>query len=183
MTLAYSPNAAALLTSAMAALLTALIVPLVRRLGLKLGLVDTPDSRKQHTMPMVRLGGVGIVAGFSLALSLTWAWGGFAELSPTKDQAIWTTLAGALCFFVIGLADDIFALPPLPRLMGQVLVAMAVWDQGVRDRQYRTSLRSDRRPADPRLPPSLSRWPRSSGWWESPTRSIGSTGWMAWRRE
>ena len=132
MTLAYSPNAAALLTSAMAALLTALIVPLVRRLGLKFGLVDTPDSRKQHTLPMVRLGGVGIVAGFSLALSLTWVWGGFAELPPTKDQAIWTTLAGALCFFVIGLADDIFALPPLPRLTGQVLVAMAVWDQGVR---------------------------------------------------
>ena len=132
MTLAYSPNAAALLTSALAALLTALIVPFVRRLGLNLGLVDPPDSRKQHSLPMVRLGGVGIVAGFSLALTFTWAWGGFAELPPTKDQTIWTTLAGALCFFVIGLADDLFALPPLPRLMGQVLVAMAVWDQGVR---------------------------------------------------
>jgi UDP-N-acetylmuramyl pentapeptide phosphotransferase/UDP-N-acetylglucosamine-1-phosphate transferase len=33
---------------------------------------------------------------------------------------------------VIGLADDLFALPPLPRLGGQVVVAMAVWDQGVR---------------------------------------------------
>ena len=42
------------------------------------------------------------------------------------------TIAGALCFFVIGLADDLFALPPLPRLLGQVLVAAAVWNQGVR---------------------------------------------------
>jgi UDP-N-acetylmuramyl pentapeptide phosphotransferase/UDP-N-acetylglucosamine-1-phosphate transferase len=33
---------------------------------------------------------------------------------------------------VIGLADDLFAMPPLPRLAGQLLVAMAVWSQGVR---------------------------------------------------
>jgi UDP-N-acetylmuramyl pentapeptide phosphotransferase/UDP-N-acetylglucosamine-1-phosphate transferase len=131
-TLAYSPNAAALLTATVSALLTALIVPVVRALGLRWGLVDAPDPRKQHTLPMVRLGGVGIVAGFSLSLAFTWAFGGFAELPPDKDQLIWTTLAGALCYFVIGLADDLYALPPLPRLLGQVLVAAAVWNQGVR---------------------------------------------------
>ena len=132
MTLAYSPNAAALLTVVVAGQLTALVVPLVRRIGLRWGLVDRPDPRKQHTAPMVRLGGIGIVAGFSLALTLTWLAGGFADLAPDKDRLIWTTLAGALCFFVIGLADDLFALPPLPRLVGQVAVAMVVWDQGVR---------------------------------------------------
>ena len=132
MTLAQSPNAAALLTFACAALLTALVVPIVRRAGLRWGLVDAPDARKQHTAPMVRLGGIGIVAGFSLALSLTWLSGGFAQLPPDKDQLIWTTLAGSLCYFVIGLADDLFALPPLPRLAGQVLVATTVWSQGVR---------------------------------------------------
>ena len=132
MTLAHSPNAAALLTFLVAGLLTALVVPVVRKLGLRWGLVDTPDPRKQHTAPMVRLGGIGIVAGFSLALTLTWLAGGFAELPPDKDRLIWTTLAGSLCFFVIGLADDIFALPPLPRLVGQAAVATAVWDQGVR---------------------------------------------------
>lgn len=132
MTLAYSPNAAALLTFLVAGLLTALVVPVVRRLGLRWGLVDPPDPRKQHTAPMVRLGGIGIVAGFSLALTLTWLAGGFAELPPDKDRLIWTTLAGSLCYFVIGLADDLFALPPLPRLLGQGAVAMVVWDQGVR---------------------------------------------------
>ncbi|MBM5828395.1 MAG: undecaprenyl/decaprenyl-phosphate alpha-N-acetylglucosaminyl 1-phosphate transferase, partial [Cyanobacteria bacterium M_surface_7_m2_040] len=130
MTLAYHPNAAAMLNFAVAALLTALVVPIVRRLGLAYGLFDTPDPRKQHTTAMVRLGGIGIVLGFSLALAITWRFGGFAELPPDKDQLIWTTLAGALCFFVIGLADDLFALPPLPRLVGQLLVAMAVWSQG-----------------------------------------------------
>ncbi|MCT0224567.1 MraY family glycosyltransferase [Synechococcus sp. CS-1328] len=132
MTLAYSPNAAALLTFFAASVLTALLVPVVRRLGLRWGLTDQPDSRKQHTTPMVRLGGIGIVAGFSLGLTLTWAFGGFAELPVSKDTAIWTTLAGSLCFFVIGLADDLFALPPLPRLVGQVAVATVVWGEGVR---------------------------------------------------
>ena len=127
-----SPLQVAVVTFGIAALLTALIVPLVRRLGLRFGLIDRPDPRKQHAVPMVRLGGVGMVAGFSLALAITWALGGFGSLEPAKDQLIWTTLAGALCFFVIGLADDLFALPPLPRLAGQVAVAMAVWSQGVR---------------------------------------------------
>ena len=132
MTLAYSPNAAALVTFVVAGLVTALVVPLVRALGLRYDLVDPPDPRKQHTSPMVRLGGVGIVAGFSLALTLTWLAGGFADLPPDKDRLIWTTLAGSLCFFLIGLADDLFALPPLPRLAIQLGVAIAVWSQGVR---------------------------------------------------
>ena len=132
MTLAYSPNAAALLTFVVAALCTALVVPVVRRLGLRWGLVDAPDSRKQHTSPMVRLGGVGIVIAFSAALGLTWALGGFANLPAAKDQLIWTTLAGALCFFLIGLADDLYALPPLPRLAGQLAISMVAWNEGVR---------------------------------------------------
>ena len=63
------PDLAAVLAFASAAVLTALIVPLVRQLGLRWGLIDQPDPRKQHTTPMVRLGGIGIVAGFVLGLS------------------------------------------------------------------------------------------------------------------
>jgi UDP-GlcNAc:undecaprenyl-phosphate GlcNAc-1-phosphate transferase len=131
-TLASNPIAAAVLTFTVATIGTALVVPFIRRLGLRWGLVDQPDPRKQHTLPMVRLGGVGIVVGFSLGLMVTWVCGGFAQLAPDKDQLIWTSLAGALCYFVIGLADDLFAQPPLPRLIGQMVVAMAVWSQGVR---------------------------------------------------
>ena len=64
------PDLAAVLAFGIAALCTALVVPIVRRAGLRWGLIDQPDSRKQHTTPMVRLGGVGIVGGFVIALAL-----------------------------------------------------------------------------------------------------------------
>ena len=132
MTLASSPFAFATASFVIAAVLTTLVVPLVRALGLHLGLTDQPDSRKQHSTPMVRLGGIAMVLGFGLALAVTWGLGGFGLLAPAKDQLIWSTLAGALCFFVIGLADDLFVLSPWPRLAGQVAVAFAMWTQGVR---------------------------------------------------
>ena len=117
---------------AIAAVITSVVVPLVRSLGLHLGLTDQPDIRKQHSTPMVRLGGVAMVMGFCFSLAITWGLGGFGLVAPAKDQLIWSTLAGALCFFLIGLADDLFALSPWPRLAGQVAIAFAMWTQGVR---------------------------------------------------
>jgi UDP-N-acetylmuramyl pentapeptide phosphotransferase/UDP-N-acetylglucosamine-1-phosphate transferase len=130
--LAAIPILPAVLTLGTATLFTALIVPVVRRVGLRWGLTDQPDPRKQHLTPMVRLGGVGIVVGFCLSLLLTWLLGGFGELPASRDHLIWSTLLGSLGFFAIGLSDDLFQLPPLPRLALQIGVAMAVWSQGVR---------------------------------------------------
>ena len=132
MILASYPLAVAVITLVIAAGITTVVVPLVRSMGLRLGLMDQPDPRKQHSTPMVRLGGIGMVLGFCAALAVTWAIGGFGLLAPDRDQLIWTTLAGSLCFFVIGLADDLFALSPWPRLAGQIAVSMVVWSQGVR---------------------------------------------------
>ena len=132
MILASYPLAVAVITLVIAAGITTVVVPLVRSMGLRLGLMDQPDPRKQHSTPMVRLGGIGMVLGFCAALAVTWAIGGFGLLAPDRDQLIWTTLAGSLCFFVIGLADDLFALSPWPRLAGQIAVSIVVWSQGVR---------------------------------------------------
>ncbi len=126
-----SPLAVALATFLMGASFTAFLAPKVIGLSLKLGFIDTPDRRKQHQSPMVRLGGVAMVLSFCLALTITWLFGGFGLLPALKDQLIWTTLAGGLCFFFVGLADDLFALPPLPRLIGQFLIAIAIWSQGL----------------------------------------------------
>ena len=131
MSLANSPIVVAMVSFVLAALITTILVPVVRRLGLHFGFTDKPDPRKQHRTPMVRLGGVAMVLGFGLALTSIWLLGGFGLLAPARDQLIWSTLAGSLCFFLIGLADDLFALSPWPRLAGQVVVASVIWSQGV----------------------------------------------------
>ena len=40
-----------------------ILVPLVRRIALKLGLVDRPGGRKIHTKPIPRIGGLAIYVG------------------------------------------------------------------------------------------------------------------------
>ena len=131
MTFADRPLLVAVVSFLLASGITMALVPQVRRLGLSLGLFDEPDGRKQHSIPMVRLGGIAMVVGFALSLSIVWGMGGFGALTPARDQLIWSTLAGSLCFFLIGLADDLFALSPWPRLAGQVAVSAVIWTQGV----------------------------------------------------
>lgn len=132
MNLAASPIAVASVSFLLAAGFTTVLVPQVRQIGLRFGFTDLPDERKQHTTPMVRLGGIGMVLGFVFALAAVWGLGGFGLLAPERDQLIWSTLAGSLCFFLIGLTDDLFALSPWPRLAGQVVVSSVIWSQGVR---------------------------------------------------
>jgi UDP-GlcNAc:undecaprenyl-phosphate/decaprenyl-phosphate GlcNAc-1-phosphate transferase len=116
-------------------LVSALIVlwttPIVREIGLKSGRVDRPNERKVHQRPMVRLGGVSIFLASLTALLLVWGLGGFGFLPPNKEYEIWGVAIGGLAFFLIGLADDLFNLPPLVRLFCQSVVAACAWKVGV----------------------------------------------------
>jgi UDP-GlcNAc:undecaprenyl-phosphate GlcNAc-1-phosphate transferase len=107
------------------------VTPVIKRQALRVGLVDAPNSRKVHQRPMVRLGGVGVFIGFSLALLILWLLGAFSALPPVKEFEVWGVTLGALAFFVIGLADDLLNLPPSVRLVMQIGVATCAWYAGV----------------------------------------------------
>lgn len=107
-------------------------IPDVKTIGLKLGIVDRPNSRKIHTSPVVRVGGISIFAGTIAALLIVWLLGGFSSLSPQGEKEIWTVIMGGICFFAIGFADDLFNLTPISRLLMQLLVASVCWFMGVR---------------------------------------------------
>jgi UDP-GlcNAc:undecaprenyl-phosphate GlcNAc-1-phosphate transferase len=109
-----------------------LSTPVVKRMGLRSGHVDRPNERKIHQRPMVRLGGVSIFAGTLTALLIVWWLGGFGILPPEKEWEIWGVTLGGLAFFLIGLADDLFNLTPLSRLVMQAGVATLAWWVGVR---------------------------------------------------
>jgi len=109
--------------------------PLIRKLGLMTGFVDKPGERKVHDRPMVRLGGVSIFIGSTLALLLVWRLGGFLDaqgqiLQTTDEYEIWGLTIGGLLFFMIGLADDLLSLSALTRLLLQVIIASLVWSIG-----------------------------------------------------
>lgn len=107
-------------------------IPDVKTIGLKLGIVDRPNSRKIHKSPVVRVGGISIFAGTIAALLIVWLLGGFSSLSPQGEKEIWTVIMGGICFFAIGFADDLFNLTPISRLLMQLLVASVCWFMGVR---------------------------------------------------
>lgn len=106
--------------------------PFVQWFGLKSGYVDQPGKRKVHQQPIVRVGGIAICGGtLSTLISTGWL-GGFSNLSSAEALAVWGLLVGSLGFFLIGLADDIFNLPALTRLLLQGSIASLAWMMGVR---------------------------------------------------
>lgn len=116
----------------LAGLVVLISTPIVKNIGLKSGYVDLPNPRKVHKHPMVRLGGVSIFIGNLLALLLVWQFGGFGVLPQPAEYEIWGVTIGGLLFFLIGLADDLFTLPPLLRLVLQFGVATLAWLVGVK---------------------------------------------------
>jgi UDP-GlcNAc:undecaprenyl-phosphate/decaprenyl-phosphate GlcNAc-1-phosphate transferase len=107
-------------------------IPWVKAIALRNGQVDLPSHRKVHQRPMVRLGGISICAGTLIALILIWSFGGFTLLPTAVSNKIFWLMLGGFGFFLIGLLDDLFTLPPLTRLLMQGLIAGLVWAAGVR---------------------------------------------------
>ncbi len=115
----------------LSALVVLLITPVIRALGIRGGHLDPPGGRKVHHQPMVRLGGVGIFVGATVALLVVWGLGGFGTLSAAQSNEVWGVTVGGLCCFMIGLADDLFGLRASTRLALQVLTSMTAWQLGV----------------------------------------------------
>ena len=103
---------AALLVAAVVALIT---TPIVRTLAFKVGAVDVPkDNRRMHNHPIPRMGGLAIFLGFLLSTLV------FVPLTtPVRGM-----LLGSVIIVVLGILDDIHALPALPKLIVQIVAAL-----------------------------------------------------------
>ena len=113
------------------AVVVLICTPLIREVGIRSGYVDQPGERKVHQRPMVRLGGVGIFLGTTLALLTVWGSGGFGTLPPEQSDEVWGVTIGGLACFVIGLTDDLFNISPFTRLVMQSIVSIGAWQMGV----------------------------------------------------
>jgi UDP-GlcNAc:undecaprenyl-phosphate/decaprenyl-phosphate GlcNAc-1-phosphate transferase len=114
-------NTDALFAFLVAGLLALGLVPLTKRLALRVGAIDYPNARKLHTEPTAKLGGLGIFGGVLVA-GLIWL------PSDTESHAI---LIGAAAIVWIGVLDDVFDLPAPVKLLGQTVAVVIPVSTGV----------------------------------------------------
>ena len=106
-----------LLALAVAAAISYLATPFVKKLAFRIGAVDVPkDNRRMHKTPIPRLGGLAIVIAFLLCTFL------FVKLEK-QMQGI---LLGAIIILVVGVLDDCLALPALPKFFAQIAAGTIV---------------------------------------------------------
>lgn len=126
--------------------LSMLLTAVMRRLAWRFDILDHPGERKVHAEPMPLMGGVAIVVSFfivvlgHIALFRGMRIAGLPGLeqdvlqflgedAKTKVTGI---LAGALMVFMLGVVDDLKALSPLTKLIGQIGAASILVASGMR---------------------------------------------------
>ena len=112
-----------LLTLIVAGVVSLLLTPVVKTFSFKVGAVDVPkDERRMHDHPIPRLGGLAIFLGFIVAVLL------FVPL----DKARQGMLLGAVIIVILGIFDDIYALPAKLKFVVQIVAALVAVMMGNR---------------------------------------------------
>ena len=109
------------------ALLVALVIsflmtPVVKTFAYKVGAIDVPkDGRRMHKVPIPRLGGLAIFIGFMVSILL------FVPITSEMKSI----LLGAVIIVVLGVVDDIMALPAMLNFVVQIVAAAIPATHGV----------------------------------------------------
>ena len=110
-----------------AAAVTYLLTPLVRRGAIRAGAIHAARDRDVHVVPVPLLGGLAMYGGLAAGLLVA------SEVDPLKDvfagsrMAAGLLLAGGL-IVAVGIVDDRWVLNPVSKLAGQVAAGgILVW--------------------------------------------------------
>lgn len=103
------------------------LTPLALRIALRRQVLDHPGDYKAQESPVPYLGGLAIVVAFSVAILIA------TLISPppggVRELAILLGMAILLSF--VGLGDDIYGFPLLPRFIVEIAAATVIWWSGV----------------------------------------------------
>lgn len=116
---------------------TFVITPYTIKLAKKIGAVDTPkDERRVNTITMPRLGGLAIIAGFIVSIIYLLIILSIEKSINLLEDNLYIKLIG---FFIGGLIigivcfiDDLKDLPPMVKLIAQIVAAIVVVTFGLR---------------------------------------------------
>lgn len=123
-----------LLVLVLAGLVSLTLTPLVRTFARSRGWMDRPDGgRKRHTAPVPRIGGVAVYGAFAAAAGLVLALEPLGFLPGTDLMAAYLPLlVGGAAVLLVGLADDIYGVKPVTKLLVQTLAALYLYWCGFR---------------------------------------------------
>lgn len=110
------------LSFGLAALLSHLFTPLAIRVAGQYGLVDRPDGKlKKQKKPVPYLGGMSIYLAFLCTLGMTYAF----------NREILALLLAGTIIVLLGLVDDIGAISPKAKFLGQSLAIVVLMKAGI----------------------------------------------------
>ncbi|MGI6713175.1 MAG: glycosyltransferase family 4 protein [Bacillota bacterium] len=111
-----------LLSTGLALIISYMLTPVMKKVGILVGAVDKPDHRKVHKGLMPRIGGVAVYFGFIVAALLT---------QDLNGPVLGLLLSGTL-IMLLGFVDDVKGISPKIKLLGQILAALVLVYFGVR---------------------------------------------------
>jgi UDP-GlcNAc:undecaprenyl-phosphate GlcNAc-1-phosphate transferase len=106
------------------------LTPATIRFAHRYDLLDRPTERKAHKKPVAMLGGVAIFASLAISLVLLAPF-----VPPLRDLAFGPGSLGALALgtalmVALGLWDDLYDMPALHKLAGQIAIAVLTYAMG-----------------------------------------------------
>jgi UDP-GlcNAc:undecaprenyl-phosphate GlcNAc-1-phosphate transferase len=123
------PAHAIIISTAVAAALGVVTLPVFIRLAHRFGLLDRPGRHKRHKSPVPYLGGLALF--ISLWGSAAVLWLAFPELTTDVDRLLPFIIAGAVAITAVGFVDDLRSMPAWLKLSVEVLVGMILYAGGL----------------------------------------------------
>lgn len=113
-----------------AAVLSFVSTPLVKKLAISLKAIDMPDKdkRRVHTKPIPRMGGLAIYFSFVCILTISIF---MFNLSTEKVYQFVGIIIGSSIIVIGGILDDIFSLKPYQKILFQVTASIVIFAFGV----------------------------------------------------
>jgi UDP-GlcNAc:undecaprenyl-phosphate/decaprenyl-phosphate GlcNAc-1-phosphate transferase len=106
-----------ILSAILAFVITFFAIPVIIGIAKSKKLFDEPDERKVHKAVIPTLGGLGIFAGFIIALLIC-----VPELAPEATKLKYFA-ASAIVIFFLGIKDDLVILSASKKFIGQLIAA------------------------------------------------------------
>jgi len=103
-----------------------LATPQIRKLALKVGVLDAIGERRMHTEPKPRIGGIAVYLGLAFSLFITIGFALHTTLfhKANETQDFFGLLFGSTLIMLVGVWDDIMGMRPRNKFIAQIVVAV-----------------------------------------------------------